>query len=523
MRPLLLRTLYALLALLVLAGLIAYEVYVQSAAGTIPAAAPLGVSMMQVWKAPFALWLMLLAFVGAYVWSANAEARDAEQAHERTAAEKRKAEEAKRTFAVQLIGAQLISPYVRRGLPLQAQLPALLDHDPYRKPKAKWAPITGGRSFHTFVAPYFDYLLRPFRFPFWALRHDGESFFYNGLKRSRYKNGKFVRETSNHVPAFVTLSERLHPPPEYPHLQPGGYMVKPKHDPEGERVPFEYLHFRGPVGKAGGYVGADFEDGTTWIHYRFGAAPAGFSSLAAAIDHLETHPREVAWLIAADAPGMVDRTSPDEQVNESALLLLLAHPDFDTGRDPLALIHRPVRIEREAVARPAERLKAAFTEALSRAATSPETLGRLVHDAGAGEAGSERLGPLARAATETLPEFDWLEQQVNLPGWLGELGASTTAYNLLAAAWAAHSENRPALVAGVTDPEATHALTVVPPPGHVPPDPNTLYWGARAESEFSRPWWGRRRDGKPDFGMSPMERDDGTPAKPAKPFELEYE
>jgi len=66
-------------------------------------------------------------------------------------------------------------------------------------------------------------------------------------------------------------------------------------------------------------------------------------------------------------------------------------------------------------------------------------------------------------------------------------------------------------------------VLVSPPPQYTRPDPAQLYWNARSESDYSRPWWGKRKDGKPDFGMAPMEKDDGTPAKPAAPFELKYE
>lgn len=67
------------------------------------------------------------------------------------------------------------------------------------------------------------------------------------------------------------------------------------------------------------------------------------------------------------------------------------------------------------------------------------------------------------------------------------------------ASWAAWSENKPALVEGLTDPNGADAVLVTPPAQYTPPDP------------------------KPDFGMAPMQKDDGSPAKPAAPFELKYE
>ena len=92
------------------------------------------------------------------------------------------------------------------------------------------------------------------------------------------------------------------------------------------------------------------------------------------------------------------------------------------------------------------------------------------------------------------------------------MGATTTPYHLLLAAWAANNEGKPMLVANVVGGE--DAVLVTPPEHYTQVDTRQPYWAARSENDFSRPWWGRRKDGKPDVGMSPMNKDDGTPAEP---------
>jgi hypothetical protein len=198
---------------------------------------------------------------------------------------------------------------------------------------------------------------------------------------------------------------------------------------------------------------------------------------------------------------------------------MLAHRDFDTGREPLAMIHRPVHALAEQGKRPVERLKFALKEALERGGVAPAQVGRYFHDG----VGGKTQGLAAQGASESLPDFAWDKQQFGLSGWLGELGAATTPYQLLLAAWTANTEGKPALVVSVAGSDAMDAVLVVPPKHYTPTDTKQPYWGARSENDYSRPWWGKRKDGKPDVGMLPMSKDDGTPAKVEPPYELEYE
>jgi hypothetical protein len=440
----------------------------------------------------------------------------------------------RRSLSLQLIGAQLITPYISRGLPLQAQLPTVLNNNPLKKPKVFYMPVSGGRPIKSFIKRYIGKITNPFETPFWVLRpkngYPGTSFFYNGLKWTRHRgkgDGSTIPETDNDIPLFVTLPIALQPPSEPPVLDTAGRLLAPvTRPPNGNDFPKNYdamLAAFSPLEEINHELADDLYSfvgnkklGHHPIHYRFGGASVGFTSLIAAFDYLETHPSEVVWLLSIDAPGY-GPDGKDEQPNEAAVLLMLAHRDFDTGREPLALIHRPVRATEEQGKTPLARLKYALKEAVERGDVQPADIGRYFHDATGGQA----LGLAAQAATETLPGFEWNKQQYSLPAWLGEMGASTTAYHLLLAAWAAHTEGKPMLVADVT--ETQDAVLVVPPKDYTPVDTKQPYWAARSENDYSRPWWGKRKDGKPDVGMSPMFKDDDTPAKPAPPYTLKYD
>ena len=68
---------------------------------------------------------------------------------------------------------------------------------------------------------------------------------------------------------------------------------------------------------------------------------AGLSlPIEAALDYLEAHPDKTVWVLAFDAPSF----PKDSQLNETGALLVLAHPDYITGREPLAWIHRASRV-----------------------------------------------------------------------------------------------------------------------------------------------------------------------------------
>lgn len=238
------------------------------------------------------------------------------------------------------------------------------------------------------------------------------------------------------------------------------------------------------------------------INLHQGGPAAGFASVEAALDFLEAHPDKTVWVLAFDAPSF----PKSEQINETGALLVLAHPDFVTDREPLAWIHRASRmpVTGKAVA---SAWKSAFADSASRGQIKPDDIGYLIHDAGQGDAAaSQRLGDLARAATEGLPGFDFATQHFNTPALLGELRTGTAATQLVLAIAYAHHKNAPVIVAGTretaageTNPKerAVTALLVRPPAHPTPFDPANPWFRARGAGNAYLPWWGRRFDADP--------------------------
>ena len=239
------------------------------------------------------------------------------------------------------------------------------------------------------------------------------------------------------------------------------------------------------------------------IHLTQGGPAAGFVSLEAALDFLEAHPDKTVWVLAFDAPSF----PKEEQMNETGALLVLAHPDYPTGREPLAWIHRASRSAvGQGSAAPA--WKAALGDAASRGQLAPEAIGYLIHDAGEGDAAaSQRIGELAGGVRAALPDFDLLAQGFNTPARLGELGAGTVPTNLVLGIAYAHHKNVPVVVAGTretlagearAEDKAVTAVLIRPPAHPTPFDPNKTWFRARGEGNAYLPWWSRRLDAKAD-------------------------
>lgn len=163
------------------------------------------------------------------------------------------------------------------------------------------------------------------------------------------------------------------------------------------------------------------------VRVTMGGPNAGFTSLFAALDYLQSHPKETVWAMNWDAPSR----PLDRQINENLVLLVLAGPDFKTERAPLAWLGYPSTKQAadfEAKKGEPPRLVQAWTAAIEEAAAKANRqdteIGYLIHDAGnTHEDSSARLGALAQTLTLQLPEFDFLKQSFNLTAVLGETGA----------------------------------------------------------------------------------------------------
>jgi len=228
-----------------------------------------------------------------------------------------------------------------------------------------------------------------------------------------------------------------------------------------------------------------------------GGANAGFTSLAAALDYLEAHPQETVWVMTWDVPDY----PLDEEMTENCVILVLAGPDYDTRREALAWIARPVvRQVRDFEVQPGEpravqAWRAAMEAATAGAGRSMADIGYLIHDAGKGrDASGRRLATLGQVLSGPLPEFNILTQGFNTTALLGDTGAGTALTNVALAIAYTHHRGVPVLVAGTTDAEAAHAVLISPPARPRVFDPARTWFRARGEGNAYLPWWGLRKD-----------------------------
>ncbi|ANQ86632.1 hypothetical protein dqs_3615 [Azoarcus olearius] len=238
------------------------------------------------------------------------------------------------------------------------------------------------------------------------------------------------------------------------------------------------------------------------VHPHVGGPAAGFRSLDAALDYLQAHPEKTVWVAAFDAPSF----PLDEQLDETGALLILAHPDYATGREPLAWLHRPQRTEIEE-GKVVSAWKASLADAASRGQLESAQIDYVIHDAGSGDdAAARRLGPLAQAMTETFPERDIAAHSFNTAALLGDLNAGTAATNLVLAIAYAHHRNTPVVVAGTRetlngerdgDSPAVTTVLVRPPAHPTPFDPERKWFRASGHGNAYLPWWGRRHGVEP--------------------------
>ncbi|MBS0346052.1 MAG: hypothetical protein JSR69_06270 [Proteobacteria bacterium] len=233
------------------------------------------------------------------------------------------------------------------------------------------------------------------------------------------------------------------------------------------------------------------------VHVSVGGASVGFTSLTAALDYLKTHPKESVWAMTWDSPDH----PKDEQMTENCVLLVLAGPDFDTKREPLAWIGYPavhnVR-DFETSANeyhPLQAWQAAIRDAATQADTTVPAISHVIHDAGFGsDLAGRRLAQVGHALGTLNPEFDFATQTFNTPKLLGDMRAGTALTNVaLAIAWT-HQKGKPVLVLGTTETDRLSAVVVTPPARPRIFDPNRDWFRARGEGNAYLPWWGLRKD-----------------------------
>lgn len=232
-----------------------------------------------------------------------------------------------------------------------------------------------------------------------------------------------------------------------------------------------------------------------------GGPNAGFTSLSAALDYLQSHPNETVWAMNWDAPSR----PKDKQINENMVLLVLAGPNYKTEREPLAWIGYPVThdiadFEKKSGLPPriTQAWKATLDKAAQNAGIEPIDIGYVIHDAHIAHAdSSDRIGNLAHVASKEIVEFDFVKQSFNTSALLGDMGAGTALTNVaLGIAYANHI-GKNVLVAGTTELDKPTAVVIVPPTKIRPIDHEKPWFRARGENNAYLMWWGLRHDAGP--------------------------
>ena len=232
------------------------------------------------------------------------------------------------------------------------------------------------------------------------------------------------------------------------------------------------------------------------VHITAGGASAGFASLTAALDYLQANPDKTVWVMNWDAPDF----PKDEQMSENCTLLVLAGPNYDTQREPLAWIGRPAQTHaKDFETKPAsskihQAWEAALTQAATQAGTTLGEVAYVIHDAGKGEEMGKRIGPFAQALTTTHAELSLMAHSFNTPNLLGDMRAGTAVTNMaLAIAWS-HQKGQPVLVAGTTEVDDPVAVVITPPSRARIVNPDKNWFRARGEGNAYLPWWGLHKD-----------------------------
>jgi hypothetical protein len=233
-----------------------------------------------------------------------------------------------------------------------------------------------------------------------------------------------------------------------------------------------------------------------------GGPNAGFTSLTNALDYLQAHPTETAWVMGGDMPSYPPR---EDQLNENMVLLVLAGPSFNTGRDPLAWIGYPASrspIEFETIKgmppRAVQAWQATMADAAANAGKRDIDIGYVIHDAdNTHQDSSDRIAHLAQTLTTEIPEFDYHRQTFNTPALLGYMGAGTSLTNIALGITYANHMGKHVLVAGTTDKEHPTAVLIQPPAKVRPIDHDDPWFRARGEGNAYMMWWGWRHDMPP--------------------------
>ena len=366
--------------------------------------------------------------------------------------------------AAQLIGANAVSNMFDPGYGLEKSLPKLLDQGPDGKPAKSYKSLTPGDGTPwpdgrlTYDQSYLGQLTRSFQFAVSFYGKDVQGFnmfMWNGVRM----NGLPV------VSGFTA-----------------------------ERTETQALDAWRKAYQAYGL--------TSKPSLTIASGNSGWATLEAGWKLIASPEGKVIWQVSVDSPSY----PKDEEPNEAAVLLMVAHPAYDAGRKPLAYFSGPMVVPvKDAEREPGETARiGALREAVQRLCTQagiePKAIKSLATDCGRGSpAAAKRLAEVGAALHALAPDVDAVHERIDMVALLGELGANTVNYTLLLAAYAAHQRNHPVLYLSNVDPDAGRAMLVFPPLDHTPPDPNRPFREHHARGQWYAPWWGQRLDGKKDY------------------------
>lgn len=426
------------------------------------------------------LGLPALAAVSFFILSSTLAVRPAEAA---APVAERGAHRPGVPFVAQLVGIQWLNPLIRRDYPTEWQLlwalglakPNEGDLQVKNKPEKFLSvqPVASivsnmyqRKSFSDFFYQYIEEIFTPF----------GRRYAMNGgyFYTVQPENPKDWRELAGiHVELAIPATDKLDP------LEATSIIRK--------RITKQFGIGGDPV--------ISSRDTPPDVRITTGGASAGFTSLGAALDYLEAHPTETVWAMNWDAPDF----PLDEQMSENCVLLVLAGPAFETGRDPLAWVGRPaVRHasefdERPGGSRAVQAWRSALDAAASGVARPVNEIAYVIHDAGKGnDVAGDRLSLLGHALAEPLPELDIITDAFNMPALVGNMGAGSALTNVALAVSYAHYKGRMVLVAGTTEPGTATAVAVTPPAHPRTVDSEKPWFRARGEGNVFLPWWGLR-------------------------------
>lgn len=373
----------------------------------------------------------------------------------------------------QLVGGSLISPLLAPRYPLDHYLPTLLALGPDDAPPKVYKSVTGSpkQKRYIFDRNILDDLTGSF------------SYTVSNYNREAYASPGLLQNPTGPYHQFLWNEVRMK------QLAIVAGFTAERTVEEGEELWRQaYLSY-----------GENTKPGSITV----ASGKAGWTTLEVGLSKIPSPENRVIWLGTVDSPSY----PKDKLPNEAAVLLMVAHPGFVTGRAPLAYFTAPAvvpvkDIERVKGEKPRiTALRLAVEQVCATAGITPSRIGTVVLDCGrhTPEA-AQRLADTGTALHDLLPDYELLKDAIDLPAVLDELGANTVNYSLLLAAYAANQRRHPVLYLSSRDPDAGRAMLVLPDPTPVESkDPARIDREAFSRGQWYRPWWGVRLDGKLDF------------------------